>query len=256
MSQFEVFSQLHQGSTPFVLGNIWDVHSAKIFETNGYKAIGTSSLAVAKSYGYEDGEQVPFETLLHLAKKVVASVGIPFTVDMEGGYSRSVEGITSNIKKLHDAGVVGINFEDTIAGAARQLQPAVEFQKTLSAIANYISRNNLKIFVNVRTDGFLLGMPTALEETLTRIKHYENTGADGIFVPCITRKDDIKEVVRATTLPVNLMCMPDLPGFQDLGSLGVKRISMGGFFFNKIYDIAGKLSKSVINEKNFSPVFS
>jgi 2-methylisocitrate lyase-like PEP mutase family enzyme len=256
MSSFETFSQLHQNSAPLLLGNIWDVNSARIFEANGYKAIGTSSQAVAKSFGYDDGEKLPFETLLQLAKRVVEVVRIPFTVDIEGGYSRTIDGITGNIKKLHDAGVVGINLEDTVAGAARQLQPVAEFQKILSAVADHISRNNLKMFVNIRTDGFLLGMPTALAETLTRINSYKNAGADGIFVPCITNRNDITEVVKATKLPINVMCMPGLPDFEELESLGVKRISMGGLFFDRVYDNAGKLSKAITNDKNFSSILS
>ncbi|HEX9513941.1 MAG TPA: isocitrate lyase/phosphoenolpyruvate mutase family protein [Puia sp.] len=254
MSYFTTFSQLHKKSTPFLLGNSWDVHSARIFEANGYQAIGTSSQAVAKSLGYEDGENIPFETLLQLAKRVVEAVRIPFSVDLEGGYSRTADGIIGHIKKLHDAGVVGINLEDTIAGASRQLQSVPEFSKTLSAIATHISRNNLKMFLNIRTDGYLLGMPTALAETLTRIESYQNAGADGIFVPCITNRKDIGEVVKATGLPINVMCMPDLPDFEQLAALGVKRISMGPFFFNKVYDTIGKLSKTIGNDKNFSSI--
>lgn len=251
MSYFETFSQLHQNPEPFLLGNIWDVNSAKVLEASGYKAIGTSSQALANAFGYEDGEQLPFSILLQLAKRVVEVVNIPFSVDVEGGYNRSVAGIIENIEKLHDAGVAGINLEDTVAGATRQLQSVTEFQKTLSAVADHISRNNLQLFLNVRTDGFLLGMPTALTETLTRIKSYESTGANGIFVPCITNRDDIKEVVKATKLPINVMCMPTLPDFEDLGSLGVKRISMGPFLFSKVYDNAGKLAKAVLNDHNF-----
>jgi 2-methylisocitrate lyase-like PEP mutase family enzyme len=253
MSSFETFSLLHQNSTPLLLGNIWDVNSAKVFEASDYKAIGTSSQAVARSLGYEDGEKLPFEALLQLAKRVVEVVRIPFTVDIEGGYSRTIDGIIGNIKKLHDVGVVGINLEDTIAG---KLQPVAEFQKILSAIAEHIIRNNLKIFLNIRTDGFLLGMPTALAETLPRIKSYESAGASGIFVPCITNKNDIKEVVKATKLPINVMCMPALPDFEELQSLGVKRISMGPFFFNKVYGNIGNLAKTISNDKNFSSILS
>ena len=256
MNSFETFSQLHQHATPLLLGNIWDVNSARIFEANDYKAIGTSSLAVAKSLGYEDGEKLPFETLLQLAKRVVEVVRIPFSVDLEGGYSRTIDGIIENIEQLHDAGVVGINLEDTVAGSPRQLQPVTEFAKTLSAVAEHISRNNLNLFLNIRTDGFLLGMPTALSETLTRIQHYKNAGADGIFVPCITNRNDIKEVVKATLLPINVMCMPGLPDFEELASLGVKRISMGPFLFDKVYENAGKLSKAINADKNFSSILA
>jgi 2-methylisocitrate lyase-like PEP mutase family enzyme len=256
MSSFETFLKLHQNPAPFLLGNIWDVNSAQVFEANNYKAIGTSSHAVAKSLGYEDGEKLPFETLLQLTKRVVETVSIPLSVDMEGGYSRRIDGILENIKKLHDAGVAGINLEDTVASPTRQLQSPAEFQRILSAVAAGISRYNLKIFINIRTDAFLLGLSSALDETLVRIKSYQDAGADGIFVPCITNRNEIKEVVKATTLPINVMCMPNLPNFQELESLGVKRISMGGFFFNKVYDTVGTLSKTISNNKNFSSILS
>jgi 2-methylisocitrate lyase-like PEP mutase family enzyme len=256
MNSFETFKQLHQNATPFLLGNIWDVNSAKVFEANGYKAIGVSSQALANTWGYEDGEKLPFEVLLQLSKRVVEVVKIPFSVDLEGGYSRTIDGIIQNINKLHDAGVVGVNLEDTIPGATRQFLPVAEFQKTISAIADHISRNNLQLFLNIRTDGFLLGLPTALAETLTRIKSYESAGADGIFVPCITNSIDIEEVVKATKIPINVMCMPTLPNFEKLGALGVKRISMGPFLFNKVYDAAGKLANTISSDKNFSSILS
>ncbi len=255
MNSFETFLQLHQNPNPLLLGNIWDVSSAKIFEQKGYKAIGTSSQAVAKSLGYEDGEKLPFDTLFRLAKRVVEVVDIPFTVDLEAGYSRTINGIIENIKKLHGIGVVGINLEDTIPGATRHLQPVTKFQKTLSAIAEQISRNNLKMFLNIRTDGFLLGMPTALAETLTRTKSYENSGANGIFVPCITNKNDIEEVVKATSLPVNVMCMPDLPDFEELKMLGVKRISMGPFVNSYISKKTEEAAGTVLQDNNFSSLF-
>jgi len=255
MSKFETFKQLHQQATPLLLGNIWDVNSAKLFEAEGYKAIGVSSHAIANAWGYDDGEKLPFDILLQVAKRVAEVTTIPFTVDMEGGYSRSIEGITRNIHLLHDAGVVGINLEDTVVnGSSRTLRSIDEFQKTLSSIADHISRNNLQLFVNVRTDGFLLGRPNALEETLERIKAYKNTGIDGIFVPCITRSNDIRSVVDATTLPVNVMCMPALPGFDELTRLGVKRISMGPFLFSKVYGHAAALAKSVINQNGLNSI--
>ena len=255
MKSFETFSQLHQNSTPLLLSNIWDVNSAKIFENKGYKAIGTSSQAVARSLGYDDGEKMPFDALLQLAKRVVEIVNIPFTVDIEGGYNRSITGIIENIEKLHDIGVIGINLEDTIAGASRQLQPVATFQKILSAVAEHIGRNNLKMFLNIRTDGFLLGMPTALTETIMRIKSYENFGVNGIFVPCITNKTDIKEVVNATNLPVNVMCMPALPDFEELKLLGVKRISMGPFVNSYINKKTEDVASAILQDNNFSCLF-
>ncbi|MDP9075966.1 MAG: isocitrate lyase/phosphoenolpyruvate mutase family protein [Bacteroidota bacterium] len=254
MNNFEAFVQLHNNPSPVVLGNIWDVHSATVFEAAGYQAIGVSSQAVSNSLGYADGENLPFDLLLRLAKRVVEVVKIPFSVDMEGGYDKTAAGIINNINKLHDAGVVGINLEDTIPGASRQFQSAEIFRGTLSAIADHISQNNMQLFLNIRTDGFLMGSPTALEDTLVRVKTYEDAGAQGIFVPCITDGGDIKTVVKATALPVNVMCMPALPGFDELGALGVKRISMGPFLFNKLYNNAGALAKAVLSDNSFASI--
>jgi 2-methylisocitrate lyase-like PEP mutase family enzyme len=256
MKSFEAFLQLHEGSTPLLLGNIWDVNSAKIFEKAGYSAIGTSSQAVAASEGYEDGEKMPFDTLLQLARQVVKTVDIPLTVDIEGGYSRSTSGIIEHIEKLHDAGVVGINLEDTVVGASRTLQPLPAFQKTLSTVANHISRKRLKMFLNIRTDGFLLGIPTALTETIKRSLHYKDAGANGIFVPCIIEINDIKAVVNATDLPVNVMCMPSLPNFGELKRLGVKRISMGPFVYSYANQKAAEAVSTITQSDSFSILFN
>jgi 2-methylisocitrate lyase-like PEP mutase family enzyme len=174
---------------------------------------------------------------------------------MEGGFSRSIDGILENIDALHEAGAAGINLEDTIADGGRHFQAATDFARILAAVADHLSRTNRKLFLNVRTDAFLLGSPTALEETLSRLRVYETAGAAGIFVPCIIDPGDIQQVVNATALPVNVMCMPGLPDMETLGRLGVRRISMGPFLFNKVCTDAAALAGKVYAEKNLAYLF-
>jgi 2-methylisocitrate lyase-like PEP mutase family enzyme len=255
MNNFKEFSRLHHESTPLLLGNIWDIHSALAYERAGYKAIGTSSMAVAQAWGFDDGENMPFNTLLHLVKRVKAVTRIPLTVDVEGGYSRTIAGIVENIKQLSDLGVAGINLEDTIPAATRQLRPVAEFQTLLAGIAEALSRNNISIFLNARTDGFLLGHPNALSESLTRIKAYEQAGAHGIFVPGVTATNDIQQVVQATTLPINVMCMPSLPDYKALTSLGVKRISLGPFVQSYVHKQTEAAIAAIGTDGNFSSLF-
>ena len=137
MKSFETFSQLHHQDEPLLLGNIWDVNSAMLFEQKGFKAIGTSSAALANTFGYEDGEKLPFACLIGLAKRVVETANIPFTVDIEGGYSRTASGIAENIEKVHDVGVVGVNLEDTIPGSTRELQEGCISKNPFSSIGTY-----------------------------------------------------------------------------------------------------------------------
>ena len=255
MKSFEDFLNLHQQSQPLLIANIWDVKSAQVLEKAGYKAIGTSSAAVANSFGYEDGEQLPFELLIQLAKRVNQVTQLPVSVDIEGGFSRTVEGICQNIERLHDVGVVGINIEDSLPGNPRTLQVPDTFRNTLEGIADHLQKKNIKVFINVRTDGFLLGLPNALLETIQRIQGYEHTGVHGIFVPCIVNPDDIKAVVAATTLPVNVMGMPQLPAFAELQKLGVKRISSGNFAYQYILKVLEETMTNIQNEQSFKSLF-
>jgi 2-methylisocitrate lyase-like PEP mutase family enzyme len=254
MKSFDSFLKLHQQETPLLIGNFWDVNSARIFEQHGFKAIATSSSAVAHLLGYEDGEQIPFELLLQLAKKTTESTQIPCSVDLEKGYSRTVGGIVDNIKRLYDVGIVGINLEDTIPGT-RQLQDPNEFQQTLGKIVDQLTKQGIKMFLNIRTDAFLIGLDNALPETISRIKKYTQAGANGIFVPCIVREDDIEIVTGSTQLPVNVMCMPGLPGFPVLSKLGVKRISMGSFMHRATNTELENKIKTVLEQQSFDVLF-
>ena len=116
-------------------------------------------------------------------------------------------------------------------------------------------KKNMKIFVNARTDAFLLKLLSAIDITTERVKVYENAGADGIFVPFIIDEDSIKKVTTATSLPVNVLSTPGLPSFDRLTELGVRRISMGSSMFRSVYGHAETLIKNISRRKTFSPLF-
>lgn len=256
-STFEKFKDLHQSPDLFVLPNVWNAKSAIRFQENNFSAIGTSSAAVASSLGYEDGEAMPFNDYLFIIKRILSSVKIPVSVDIEMGYGTSDEEIYSNIRQLIDLGVVGINIEDSIINkSGRSLKNAKAFAKTIEFVKNKLASNNASLFINVRCDTFILNVDNNLQETIDRLKIYENTGADGIFLPCISREDDIAEVVSNTKLPLNVMCIPGLPDFEVLNNLGVKRVSMGPFLFNKLYATIGQFSQAITTANSFSPILS
>lgn len=255
MNAFETFVQLHATEKPLIIGNVWDVTSAKTFESLGYKAIATSSDALAKVYGYDDGEKMPFSDLLRMAEQIARNVSIPFSVDLEGGYSQTTDGIVENITRLYDLGVAGINFEDSLVGGKRGLRSVSDFQKTLAAVREQLLRKNINLFINARTDTYLLGLPAALEETLTRIKAYEEAGASGIFVPCITDANDIRTVVKATSLPINVLARPNLTSVDDLAALGVRRLSMGNAVYDKLTDVLNSTMAAALEKRSLSAIF-
>jgi 2-methylisocitrate lyase-like PEP mutase family enzyme len=237
---------------PLVICNVWDVSSAKIAEKLGFKVIGTSSGAIATMLGYNDGEEISFDELLYIVKRIKANTDLPFTVDVESGYSTNTSVIIKNLQKLIQLGVAGINIEDSTVSQERRLVDPDIFSKTINEI---VTEFNHKLFINVRTDTYLLDIPDKLSETLTRIEKYEKAGAHGIFVPCLTDHSDIEKICSSTKLPINVMCMPDLPDFATLYDLGVKRISMGNFVYNKNQNNLEQLLLSISTERHFRKLF-
>lgn len=253
--KFETFKALHSAKDLFILPNAWDAGSAMILQESNYPAVGTSSAAVASSLGYSDGEGMPFEEYLMVIKRMAASVSIPFTVDLEMGYGKSQEIIYANIEKLIEAGVVGINIEDSIiTNGKRSLNEANKLAETLTFIKNKLSSAGHLLFINLRCDTYLLDINNKLAETLHRMKVYESAGADGIFLPFIKDEADIAPVVANTRLPLNVMAIPGLPGMDKLNQLGVRRVSMGPFLHSKTYALTKALAKKVIEQKSIESI--
>ena len=256
-SKFQQFKDLHKSDHLFVLPNVWDAKSARVFHEKEFPAIATSSSAVANALGYEDGEGMPFSDYLFVIRRILATVDLPLSVDLEMGYGSSDEAIYGNIRELIGLGVVGINIEDSIIhDSTRTLKDVRSFAKTIEFIRKKLSSDGLDLFINIRCDTFILNVADKLNETLRRLKIYNTTGADGIFLPCISAEEDIVAVVRNTPLLLNVMAIPGLPDFHQLNTSGVKRVSMGPFLFNKIYNNAGLLSQKVITDGNISSILS
>ena len=256
MTKFEEFKKLHFSENPLLIGNVWNVQNALQFKRLGFKAVGTSSAAIAADLGYEDGENMPFEDYFFIVKRIASNVNIPLTVDLEAGYGKTYEEIISNIIKLHEIGVVGINIEDSIVhNQCREIVAVDAFTFQLKEIIQNLKKRNIPMFINVRCDAFLLNLPNALEEAKFRLSQYENCDIDGIFLPCITGENDIKAITAVTKLPLNVMCMPNLPNFEVLKTLGVKRISMGNFANVYLSKQLENVMKKVIQMNDFSPLF-
>lgn len=247
------FAALHHQPAPLIIANVWDASSALAAHQAGYRALGTSSAAIAAMLGYDDGETISFDELLFMVTRIRAVTALTLSVDLEAGYSETTTDIIENIQRLAQLGVVGINLEDSrVIHGERQLENASAFATKLGQIRQACP----EMFLNIRTDGFLLNDDNALNETRRRGQLYAANGADGFFVPGVTREEDIRALVRDVPLPLNVMCMPGLADFSTLATSGVRRISMGNFVHSAIQTRLKDLLLTIQNEQSFAGVFS
>jgi 2-methylisocitrate lyase-like PEP mutase family enzyme len=69
-----------------------------------------------------------------------------------------------------------------------------------------------------------------LDDTIKRLRAYQDAGADVLFAPGLTRPDDIRRVVESVDRPLNVVTRVGLPSVAELAALGVRRISVGQAF--------------------------
>lgn len=191
MNKLVEFKALHQQDELLFLPNAWDLLSALVLEQCGFKAIGTTSWGIANAMGFKDGEQISFGDLVTVTQKIIATVDIPVTVDIESGYSNDIKTIADNALRIAELGAAGINFEDSSKNNGSLIEVSKQ-NKVIEKIRSQLDNNGFSdFFINARTDTYLQ-LDNPLEETIGRAKQYTESGANGIFVPGLAQEGDIK----------------------------------------------------------------
>ncbi|MGX7263777.1 isocitrate lyase/PEP mutase family protein [Enterococcus crotali] len=226
------FRNAHQKDKPLILLNIWDVASANELTRKKINLIPTGSYAMSDHYGYQDGENMPFDELLDYIKEMDAKTNY-ITADIESGYATNIEDLAKNSEALLNIGVIGINIEDKQPNAETLYPIKVQNERLLS-IKQKCRAMKKDLFINVRTDTYFVGDVAAnnqdeqvLNQTITRIKAYEKTGIDGIFIPGLKSKEHLKKIAAETTLPINIMLDIQTDSISDYLDTGISRISFG-----------------------------
>src|SRR5437763_9124032 len=139
------FRRFHLEPPILVLPNAWDVASAKkLAALPGCRALATTSAAVARSLGWEDGEQAPAAEMLQANERIASAVEVPVTGDLERGYGDPV----GTARTAWSAGLVGINFEDsTRAGLVDVDEQVAAIRAIRDAVPDLV--------INARVDTFL-----------------------------------------------------------------------------------------------------
>ncbi len=226
----QLLHSLHRGDDLLILPNAWDALSAKMFERQGAKAIATTSAGMAAIFGYADGQQFPKDLLFVMVDRIVKSVTVPVTIDLEAGFGDTLEEICETVLSILKLGAVGINIEDADPKRPGSLFPIAEQAEKIRAIKSLAHKLNVPFFLNARTDVFWLNVgdkETQLKETLARLQAYKEAGADGVFVPGLTDQEFISEVVQKIPLPLNVLAGPWVKDLTTLKPLGVSRVTMG-----------------------------
>ncbi len=224
-SKVDAFRRLHESGC-FVIPNPWDPGSAKYLEKLGFKAIASTSAGFAWSQGRSDNDVTLDQLLAHL-KSLANAVNIPVNADFEDGLAAEPEHVAANVAKAAITGIAGLSVEDSTRDGGEPLYTLDTAVQRIKAARAAIDKTGTGVLLTARSEGFIAGRPD-LGETIKRLQAYSAAGADCLFAPGLSKKDDIAAVVNAVApKPVNLIGGPWIT-VAEIAELGVRRISVGG----------------------------
>jgi len=227
MEKCVAFRALHVRDGAFVIPNPWDVGTARLLAHLGFEALATTSAGYAFSVGRRDFAVGRDEMIAHVAQ-IVSATDLPVSADLQNGFGDDPETVAQTIRMAAAAGLAGGSIEDATGRAAAPIYEhglAVERVCAAAAVARSLP---FPFTLTARAENYVIGRPD-LADTIRRLQAFQEAGADVLYAPGLTSKEDIAAVVRSVDRPVNVVM--GLQGAQlsvgMLAELGVKRISVG-----------------------------
>ena len=226
------FRKLHAREELFVMPNPWDVGSARLLESLGFEALATTSAGLAWSIGKADQQVTREELVAHVAQ-VASATSLPLNVDSERCYPDDPGGIAETVARLADAGAAGFSIEDYDPAADRidDVGLAAERMAEAAAAAHAVAE---PLVLTGRCENHIRGVDD-LDDTIARLIAYRDAGADVVYAPGLATVEQVRRVVDAVGVPVNVLALAAGPSTAELASLGVRRVSVGGALARAAY---------------------
>ena len=216
------FRALHEGE-PFVIPNPWDAGSARVLEALGFAALATTSSGFAFTLGRLDGTVTLDEVLDH-TRALTGASALPVSVDLENGYGAQPEEAARAIAGAAEAGAVGGSIEDyDPRGEIYDLDHAVE---RIAAACEAARQLDFPFTLTARAENLIRNNPD-LDDTIARLRAFEEVGADVLYAPGLFSVEQISAVCAAVSKPVNVLARTDL-SMQEIVEAGGQRVSVGG----------------------------
>jgi 2-methylisocitrate lyase-like PEP mutase family enzyme len=224
------FLALHKPGEPLLMPNPWDLGSARVLASLGFRALATTSSGAAMSLGRTDGSLTRGEALEH-ARSIVGCTDLPVSADLEQGFADAPADVARTVTLAMDAGLAGCSIEDYSGSSLYDTGLAAE---RIAAAADVAHVGEVPFVLTARAENHIRGNPD-LADTIARLQAYQEAGADVLYAPGLADLADIRQVLSAVDRPLNVLAVPGCPPVAELAAAGVSRISVGGAFFYVAY---------------------
>jgi 2-methylisocitrate lyase-like PEP mutase family enzyme len=199
-----------------------------VLESLGFDALATTSSGHAATLGRVDGSVTRDEALAHAAE-LVAVTELPVSADLENGFADEPTEVAKTVRLAIEAGLAGCSIEDYTGDPDDPIYDLELAVERIAAAARAAHDGPVRLVLTGRAENYLHGRQD-LDDTITRLRAYQEAGADVLYAPGLSDRRDIRDVVDRLARPVNVLARPGAPPVNELAALGVARVSVGGAF--------------------------
>jgi 2-methylisocitrate lyase-like PEP mutase family enzyme len=247
----EIFRALHQRPGAFIIPNPWDIGSARMLAHLGFEALATTSAGAAFSIGRPD-YGVGREAMISHVSVLAAATELPLSADLENGFSDDPQGAAETIRLAAAAGAVGGSIEDATGSPEQPIyEPGLASDRVRAAVESARGLD-FPFTLTARAENYLHGRPD-LKDTITRLQAYQEAGADVLYAPGLTSKEEIATLVSSVDRPVNVLT--GIAGIAltlaELEAIGVKRVSVGGALARAAYGCLLRAAREMREDGTF-----
>ena len=224
----ERYREILAGSRCVHPGSVFDPISARIAEDLGFEVgMFAGSIASGTVLGAPDLVVLTLTEFAQQIHRICRAGELPLMVDADHGYGNALN-VMRTVEELETAGVSALTIEDTVLprsfgdGGDKLLSLEEGTGKMRAALT---ARQDPALVVAGRTSALRI---SGLEDTVRRVKAYEATGVDAIFVAGATTKEEVETLGGALSVPLLLGgASGELSDREFLASQGV-RVALQG----------------------------
>ena len=212
-----------EGDACIYPASVFDPMSARLAQSIGFEAgMFAGSVASLTVLGAPDFILLTLTEFAEQALRINRAASLPVLADADHGYGNALN-VMRTVQELEAAGLSALTIEDTLLprpfGDATVRPVSIEegVGKMKAAIA---ARSDTSMAILARTGAIAM---TGLDDTLARIRAYEKTGVDGIFLSGVRTRAEIEAIHATTRLPVLFGALvPEIDDKAFLASHGVR----------------------------------
>ena len=208
--------------------SVFDAMSARMAESLGFEVgMFAGSIGSGTVLGAPDLVVLTLTEFAEQIRRITRGSDLPLMVDADHGYGNALN-VMRTVEELETSGVAALTIEDTVLPSPfrKQGEGLVSVEEMLGKLRGAVAaRQDPSLVIIGRTSALRGG---GIVEADKRLKAYQETGIDAIFLAGASRREEVEVMHRATRLPLLLGGAPPVLADRDFLTANGVRIALQG----------------------------